>query len=165
MLMRLRRIMLLAALVAARAALADDYPTAPDDKDELCEAIVKRSVSSIPPRDLVWFQASCRCVENVRCGSPASERFQAAVAAEQRKRDEAEAARESSELSRAVETCGAFAACLKAHPGDASACEQQETGLEYQCSAVRRDLEGCQATIDAIRKAPAAAACSSIRRD
>jgi hypothetical protein len=163
--MRLRTLAILTLLAATPAALAGDYPTKPEEQDELCRDIVATKVSSIDPKDLVWFKDHCRCIEGIGCGSPRSERFQGLVAAEQRKRDEAEAGRDAAEAAGVVEACRAYAGCLGSHPGDAGACEEQEAGLEYQCSAVRRDLEGCREAMAAIRKAPAAADCQAIRRN
>ncbi len=159
--MRLRTIALLATLAAASAAVAGDYPTDPEERDELCRDIVGTKVTRIPPKDLVWFQEHCRCVDGVGCGDPNSKRFQAKLAAAEKKVADDEASRVTTEQSRAAEACTAFAGCAKAHAGDAAACGDEEARFEYGCSALRRDLEACRDTIAEIRKDPAATDCAA----
>ena len=159
--MRPWTIALLAILAAAPAAAAD-YPTDPEERDELCRDIVGTKVTRIPPRDLVWFQEHCRCVEGVGCGDPSSKRFQAKVAAAEKKVADEEASRVTTEQTRAADACTAFAGCARSHAGDAAACGDEEARFEYGCSALRRDLEACRETIAEIRKDPAATDCAAV---
>jgi hypothetical protein len=161
--MRLRTIALLATLAAAPAALAD-YPTDPEERDELCRDIVGTKVTRIPPKDLVWFQEHCRCVDGIGCGDPNSKSFQAKLAATEKKAAEDDANRVSTEQTRAADACKAFVGCAGSHPGDAGACGDEEARFEYGCSALRRDLEACRETIAGIRKDPAAADCAAALR-
>ncbi len=67
------------AVVFPVTALCSDYPTAPEKKDKLCEAIGETSKIAVQPRDRVWFGEQCRCLEGVGCGAPGSRRFSARI--------------------------------------------------------------------------------------
>jgi hypothetical protein len=77
---------------------ADAYPSAPDEKDKLCEVIGEAPNLSVPPRDRLWFRENCTCVRgDVGCGALQSARFSSRLEAAKRR---AEAAATLAELGR-----------------------------------------------------------------
>ena len=160
----------LACLLAilAGAAAASDYPTDPNDRDELCEEIGAAKDASASPKDRLWFSENCTCEDEIGCGYPSSRRFgerrKAAGQAEAKRLDaerKANAARDADDLELARETCAAFVACLRKSSQDLQACDPVAARFEYDCSAGLRDHEACGRAVDVLKKAPAQADCGS----
>lgn len=161
----LRALLISFTLLAATPVHAGEYPTDPDEKDELCQDLWKGAASGISPKDAVWYQANCRCVETVRCGHPGSPRFKAAVEADRKAREKAEANRRAAEESEAVASCRAYVGCVKGPAGAPGACDAAWARLEYRCSAAWRDLEACHDFIAAATRAPGEARCETLREE
>jgi hypothetical protein len=170
--------LILVLLGTAASSRADDYPTKPDDKDELCQSIGKSTDPSTPVKDRLWFMESCMCLDNVGCGSPGSPRFASRVEAErarlesrqqaeadQRAADEkAQAARRVEALKEIRQACVPLADCHARNEGDPRACEALDTTFEYDCSAALRDAAACGQAVQAAARTRAAADCQSALR-
>jgi hypothetical protein len=160
----------LACLLAilAGVAAASDYPTDPNDRDELCEEIGAAKDASAPPKDRLWFSENCTCEEEIGCGYASSRRFgerrKAAGQAEAKRLDaerKANAARDAEDLIVARETCSAYVACLRENAQSFQACDRVEARFEYDCSSGLRDHEACGRAVDVLRRNPAQADCGS----
>jgi len=160
----------LACLLAilAGAAAASDYPTDPNDRDELCEEIGATKDASAPPKDRLWFSENCTCEDEIGCGYVSSRRFaerrKAAAQAEAKRIDaerKANAARDADDLNLARETCTEYVACLRENSKSLQACDQAGARFEYDCSSGLRDHEACGRVMDVLRSNPAQADCGS----
>jgi hypothetical protein len=155
-------------LLLSSPALADDYPTAPDDVDELCQEIGESPNASMPAKDRFWFADTCTCREPVGCGKVGSPRWERRVEVErakEAKRQEAERKRQDAQrsagLEQARDTCASFTRCLRGAGGKAGACDETEGVFEYECSAALRDVEACSRLIQAMKADPAKVDCSA----
>jgi hypothetical protein len=154
-------------LLLSPAALAD-YPTSPDDVDELCQEIGESPNASMPAKDRFWFADACTCREPIGCGKVGSPRWERRVAAErakeakrqedERKRQEAQ---RSAGLERAREACDPFVRCLRGAGGKPGACDETAGVFEYECSAALRDVEACGRLLHEMKSDPAKADCGA----
>jgi hypothetical protein len=155
-------------LLLSSTALAGDFPTDPDDVDQLCQEIGESPNATMPAKDRFWFADSCTCREPVGCGKVGSPRWEKRVEAErakEAKRKEAERKRQealrSAEIEQARDACGSFVRCLRGAAGKPVACDQDEGTFEYECSAAVRDVEACGRFVQAMKADPAKADCSA----
>jgi hypothetical protein len=169
---------LVLAIGTATSAGADEFPTKPDDKDELCQSIGKSTDPSTPVKERLWFMENCMCLDNVGCGAPGSPRFTARADAERTRvesRQKAEldqrAAEEKVQAARRVEAlketrqaCVPLADCHARNESDPRACEALETTFEYDCSAALRDVAACGQAMQAAARTRGAADCQAALR-
>jgi len=171
----------LAALLTfalALPALADEYPTKPDEKDRLCEDIGRSKDPSIPPQDRIWFMESCMCLDRVGCGAPGSPRLAARVEAQRRADDallQAEIDRQAalekeraeskaSALKEMQQACVPLADCFQKNAENPAACEPMESKFDHDCSATVRDSEACAQAARAAAETRAPAGCQAALR-
>ena len=153
-------------LLLSPAALAADYPTNPDDVDELCQEIGDSPNASMPAKDRFWFADSCTCREPIGCGKVGSPRWERRVdgeRAKEAKRQEAERKRQEAQrsvgLEQARDACAAFTGCLRGAGGKPGGCDETEGVFEYECSAALRDVEACGRLLQAMKADPGKADC------
>jgi len=155
-------------LLLSSTAVAGDYPTVPDDMDELCQEIGESPNATMPAKDRFWFADSCTCREPVGCGRVGSPRWERRVAAErakEAKRMEAERKRQEAQrsagLEQARDACGSYVRCLSGAAGKPGTCDDAEGVFEYECSAAVRDVETCGRLLQAVKADPAKADCGA----
>jgi hypothetical protein len=163
------------AILLAIPARAADYPTKPDEMDELCEDIGKSKDPSISPKDRLWFGEACVCIESIGCGVPGSPRFLARVEVERRalesqrqaeverqlEQEKAQAIRRVEALKETQQACVQLADCFRRNAGSPRACEEAESRFEYECSASLRDSDACVRAMKAAARTQAAAECQA----
>lgn len=156
-----------ALLTVGFVAVAADYPTSPNDRDELCEEIGGSGKSSAAPADLLWFSQNCVCDDDVGCGYTSSQRFASRrdkLAKEEARRQDAErqaaAKRDAEAQKEARDSCGDWVACLRKPGNGAGACAPEETRFEFDCSSGLRDVDACGTVIEGLRRNPAQADCA-----
>jgi len=166
------------ALLLALPANAGDYPTKPDDMDELCQSIGGSMDPSTSPKDRLWFMENCLCIDGIGCGVPGSPRFVARTEVVRRReaaqfqaeldqqaaQEKASAARRLEALKEARQACVPLADCLHRNTGTPQACEAMESQFEYDCSANLRDFEACGQAVKAASTSPGAADCQAALR-
>ncbi len=164
----MRTVAIALMLLLSSPAAAGDYPTAPDDMDELCQDIGESPNATMPAKDRFWFADTCTCREPVGCGKVGSPRWERRVEAErakESKRQEADRKRQEAlrvaGLEQAREACGTFVRCLNAPGGKPGACDETAGTFEYDCSAVIRDVAVCGRLLQAMKTDPAKADCSA----
>jgi hypothetical protein len=153
--------------LAGAAAGASDYPTSPNERDELCQELGGSRDASARPKDLLWFSENCVCDEDVGCGYAGSQRLagrRASFAKADARRQEAErqaaADRDAEVRKESLASCTVWIECLRAPGKDIQACQAAEAAFEYECSSGLRDFEACGLVIDALRRSPAQADCA-----
>ena len=153
--------------LAGAAAGASDYPTSPNDRDELCQELGGSRDASTKPKDLLWFSENCVCDEDIGCGYASSQRLagrrEAFAKADARRQEEgrrAAAERDVDARKEAQGSCAAWIDCLRGPGNDAQACRAAEAAFEYDCSSGLRDFEACGQLIDALKRSPAQADCA-----
>jgi len=162
-------------LLLAFPAMAGEYPTKPDDMDELCQSIGGSNDPSTAPRDRIWFSENCLCMEDVGCGVPGSPRYVARLevvrrraAAEFQAEVDRQAALEKELAARRVEAlkearqaCVPLADCFQRNGATPQACEAMATQFEYDCSASLRDSEACGQAMRAASPGGSSAPCQA----